>query len=343
MGEQLQLNNFEQVENEVKSIRATEWKKTLTGALDNHRLLGALGVLSIFYFGYIIFGVIYDNNANDEDDIVHSCRCKPTHRQFFIGWSIFCYILWVIWHLLIFFLYEFPPTKKHKKCCKSKTSSYSPSGSNFHTCKSLLCFFYSEDIYRYESYLWTQYYELYVLGIAKNEMNFSLDKVQKYIARALNESNIDGQLNVAGTEDKRPLTNHDELANNNARNIIPLVRFALPADFSSCKIQFLAQLVIHVFLFCVRLAAQAAIVPLLMIQMFDTYAFLCFASDNYCNMRAEYKLHFDQTAVTFGFYCSLMISLLTTTMLRWIPFPKKIIIRNDNNNVVCQNEHEVLY
>ena len=83
------------------------------------------------------------------------------------------------------------------------------------------------------------------------------------------------------------------------------------------------QAVLHLILFLILFLAQLAIIPLLMIQVFDTYAFLCLAADNYCTMESQFTLHFHQTVVTFAFYCSLMVSFLTSTMLRWVPWPKK--------------------
>jgi len=43
-----------------------------------------------------------------------------------------------------------------------------------------------------------------------------------------------------------------------------------------------------------------AVIPLLMIQVFDTYAFLCFIANNYCTVESEFMLHL-QTVVTFAF------------------------------------------
>ena len=56
----------------------------------------------------------------------------------------------------------------------------------------------------------------------------------------------------------------------------------------------------------------------------ESITFLCIFADNCCTTREEYKLHLHQTGVTFGFYCSLMASLLTTRMLSWIPCPMSI-------------------
>ena len=92
------------------------------------------------------------------------------------------------------------------------------------------------------------------------------------------------------------------------------------------------QTVFHIILSFIRFIAQLAVVPLLMIQILDTYAYLCFTANSYCNMRSQYKLHLDQTAITFGFYCSLMISLLSTTMVRWFPLPKKSTTKKSKEN-----------
>lgn len=349
-----QLQDEENIEDQLKASKIADWKRNLTGALDEKRLLGSLVVLCIFYVGYVLFNAVHNNNANDEDNIVQSCTCKPTHRNFYIGWSIFCYFLWICWHLMIFFFYEFPPTVWCRKRCSSgcksaHATSYSVNDNgqgqfqrSFFT-KTVGCLFHSKSIYRYESYLWTRYYELYVIGITKNESTFNLENVQKYMAEALSETDDTDGSSKSRKTDKLPLTDHDQLANQNSKTEPKSLQadMALPVSFSNYGRQYWAQMAIHVSLSIIRLIAQFVIVPLLMIQMFDTYAFLCFAADNYCSMTAEYNLHLDQTAITFGFYCSLMVSLLTTTMLRWIPLPKKITY--DNNNVTCQSEQAMLY
>ena len=98
---------------------------------------------------------------------------------------------------------------------------------------------------------------------------------------------------------------------------------ALPRYQTDQSCTSIVQIVFHIILSFIRFIAQLAVVPLLMIQILDTYAYLCFTANSYCNMRAQYKLHLDQTAMTFAFYCSLMISLLSTTMVRWFPLPEK--------------------
>lgn len=80
--------------------------------------------------------------------------------------------------------------------------------------------------------------------------------------------------------------------------------------------------IIRGFLFLVKYASQLVTVPLLFLQMFDTYSLLCFSPDLYCSRTSEYKLHLAQAAITLLFYCSLALSQLTSTMLIWNPWPK---------------------
>ena len=75
--------------------------------------------------------------------------------------------------------------------------------------------------------------------------------------------------------------------------------------------------VVRGFLFLIKYVSQLVTVPLLLLQMFDTYSLLCFSPDLYCSNTSEYKLHLAQTAITLLFYCSLILSQLTRTMLDW--------------------------
>ena len=80
--------------------------------------------------------------------------------------------------------------------------------------------------------------------------------------------------------------------------------------------------IIRVILLSVKYLSQLATVPLLLLQIFDTYSFLCFSPDSYCSHTTEYNQHIVQAAITLFFYCSLVISHLTSTLLIWNPWPK---------------------
>ena len=85
--------------------------------------------------------------------------------------------------------------------------------------------------------------------------------------------------------------------------------------FLSCKN------LIHGFLLIFQYIAQLFAIPLLIIQMFDTYTLLCFGADNYCSDSDEYRLNLDQTAITFALYCCLGISRLAAALMQWDPWP----------------------
>ena len=78
---------------------------------------------------------------------------------------------------------------------------------------------------------------------------------------------------------------------------------------------------LHVFLRIAQFIAQQSVVPLLIVQMYDTYTLLCLAERSYYGFKSQYKLHLDQTAMLFSFYCSLMVSLLVTIWFNLVPWP----------------------
>jgi len=167
-------------------------------------------------------------------------------------------------------------------------------------------------IHRYEYYLWTKYYELYVVGITKDNENFTLKSIDKFI-----NNELDTHDTTDGYQEKKSQKLEKEKPKHEAAIYTAL------SKIQKKRCSYGVQAMLHLILFLVLFLAQLAIIPLLMIQVFDTYAFLCLAADNYCTMESQFTLHFHQTVVTFAFYCSLMVSFLASTMLRWVPWPRK--------------------
>jgi len=79
-------NEGEVLMGEYSGNKYSDWKKTLSGALDDQRLFCALVTLFYFYVGYTINSVYQDINARDEDTVVHNCSSKSNHRSFYIAW-----------------------------------------------------------------------------------------------------------------------------------------------------------------------------------------------------------------------------------------------------------------
>ena len=328
--------------------KSGDWRKTLSGALDEQRLVCALAVLTIYYIGNTIAHAFHDNNAKDEDIITRNCTCKPTHKCFYLSWSIICYVLWFICHLLVLIC--------SSKCCGSccgksgkngdeneqpqnsrggiantdETPSNNKSLSNGQQCcltaispfcsKIKSCVVNKDEIYRYEYYLWTQYYELYAIGVTQEFKIFGKDKVKRIFKEHLIRNKIISEESTDGTQKSQ---NDPSIKQTSAPDMVALAMIYQIREWTDCTCcNYVAHCVFHAILQIFRFCAQLAAIPLLMIQMLDTYAFLCLFEDSYCTRAKQYDLHLDQTAITFGFYCSLLASYLTTIMLRWIPWPK---------------------
>ena len=72
-----------------------------------------------------------------------------------------------------------------------------------------------------------------------------------------------------------------------------------------------------------RLLSQLLLVPLLLFQILDTYAWICISGDIYCSsILNQYRLGLDKAALAFTFYCCLLGSILATAILRWFPCSK---------------------
>ena len=292
-----------------------EWRKYLSGALSDEQLYLAMFVLFIFYFVYTLYNAFLDNSQKDEGDVIRNCTCKDSHRKFYLFWSITCFTLWFVCHSLYTLAKSFPrATKSLKQKCinqiRNSVGKYvqicgnddkNDSNNNDDSDERKLKKVADQHIDHCEMFLWSQSYEMYAVGMKKRNEQLNLKEVEKLIARSLS-------LEIRRKECLSVRENNDKGSQDLTYNfhIVKSISLAL----------------FHLFIAVVRFIAQLSVVPLLIIQMFDTYTLLCLAERDYCNRTSRYRLHLDQTALSFSFYCSLMISLLTTTWLNLVPFPK---------------------
>ena len=176
-----------------------------------------------------------------------------------------------------------------------------------------------ERLDHYENYLWLQFNQVYSVGVALDEHKETKlphdiksvvadeQKIQRMVSIQVN-----GQLVSTATDDDEPdggkLTQSVHMAATKTCDMTcSLVAFFLYPLLLSC-----------------RLAAQVTLIPLLILQVLDTHAWICVMHNLYCDdLRSEYQLGLDKTAVSFGFYCSVLVSILATTMLQWFPCSKK--------------------
>ena len=292
-----------------------EWKRYLSGALSDEQLYMAMFVLCIFYFVYTLYNAFLDGNKKDEGDVIRNCTCKDGHRNFYLSWSITCFTLWLICHSCYTLAETFPAVTKSLKatvmlrvrnCMENyvqihwKYDDENDSGSAERKLKKMT----DQHIDQCEKFLWTQCYEMYAVGIKKRNEQLNLTEMEKLIAISLSPEICKKESLSKGDSQE----NTDNRAHDLSQN------FHIVKRTSLC--------LFHSFLVVVRFIAQLSTVPLLIIQMFDTYTLLCLAERDYCDRISQYRLHLDQTALSFSFYCSLMISLLVTIWLNLVPQPK---------------------
>ena len=83
------------------------------------------------------------------------------------------------------------------------------------------------------------------------------------------------------------------------------------------------QLFFLIILGIAQYLAQLAAIPLLIVQMFDTYTLLCIGEKKYCSEESVYDLQLDKAAIALAFYLCLGVSFLTSALMKWDPWPKQ--------------------
>jgi len=101
----------------------------------------------------------------------------------------------------------------------------------------------------------------------------------------------------------------------------------LVADVTCASVGFF----LYPFLVILRLLAQLALIPLLLLQILGTYSWICITDHYYCkNVTNQYRLGIDKAAVVFTFYCCILIAVLSTAILPWFPCSKDARSANAN-------------
>ena len=137
-------------------------------------------------------------------------------------------------------------------CCQNVVKSFT---------KLRKMMFEHTNIHQYEGYLWTKYYELYVVGTAKDDEAITLKSVDEFIKiKSSTKDVIDGDVpkgkkNSDG-EKQKPSKEKSHYTN------------AL-SDSIEHHCYYIIQVVFHLILFIFQFVAQLLIIPLFTLQIFD--------------------------------------------------------------------------
>ena len=172
----------------------------------------------------------------------------------------------------------------------------------------------------YENYLWLQFNRVYSVGAAlAGHEELKLPPIKSVVAdeqkiHRMSMRKDNGQLVSTATDDE----DEPDVGKLFAQEDLPLK--TADCHMACSSVAFF----LYPMLLSIRLAAQVTLIPLLILQVLDTHAWICVMKGLYCdNLRSEYELSLDRTAISFGFYCSMLISILADAMLQWFPCYKR--------------------
>ena len=303
------------------------------------QLYVALGVLFSFYFVYTMYNAYHSlaENADDQDEgeIIRNCTCKDNHKIFYLVLTIVCFIVWSGFNTYHALNKLYAPIKKSaKEKAKQKLLSDDQIDFDNEEIAKKLKKTMQKKIVQCKKFVHLQHYGMFAIGLKNNEPIFNPEELKELIKIILIRPEFCKKTcQCSNTQDSTDSQN--KLLDERYYVILKLMSRGLFHSLSQVTL-FLGQL---------------TIIPLLIFQMFDTHTFLCLAERNYCDTESQYKLHLDQTALSFSFYCALMMSLLVTKWLIQVPFPWKLedticyskIIKhktvNDTQVTTSNNEH----
>ena len=326
-----------------------DWKSALSGALNDTQLTFALVILFAFFVVYTFFdSVIIDSNREDVDvvkDIQNGdCNCKSSHKIFYIVWFTICSTVWVIGPFILWIF-------QCSNCCSSELNStnvLSKSHSAITGIAKWVGSFNSEKIKelantilkvlklfkidkitgplkKIEDLKWLEYYNMHIAGAHIEKIKFK--KIKKKILKAIGPlDKQNGKPDQAAKKDpeKKRETIDGEV------DVEQGMEGNYCCGYCCCIFYFVC-----ILLEVARIVAQRATVPLLMVQAFDTYAFLCFTGNQYCTATAQYDIPLGQAAFTFAFSVSIMASTLTVAMLKWFKYERKKFLCCCKSEVNC--------
>ena len=340
----------EEKEDSTKPKKDTipDWKSALSGTLNDTQLTFALIVLFIFFAVYtFIDGVFIDSNRKDVDvvkDIQNGdCNCKSFHKNFYIVWFTLCSTVWVVGPFVLWIF-------QCSNCCSSKlncTNVLAKLHSVITCIAERINTFNSEKIKevantilkvlklfnidkitgslkKIEDLKWLEYYNMHITGAHIKQIKFK--KIKKRILKVIGPSN-EQNVNSDQTAKKNPEEKSETIDGE--------------ADIEGMEGNYCCGgCCLFFYLVCFlleggRIIAQRATVPLLMVQAFDTYAFLCFTGNQYCTPTAQYDIPLGQAAFTFAFSVSIMVSTLTVAMLKWFKYERKKFLCCCKSEVKC--------
>ena len=286
------------------SEQSCSWKSKLSAALNDEQVFFSLLLLGIFYVGYTAAKADFDANdtsIDDDERFIQSCYCSLHQRSFYRSWFILFCAIWFIIHTYAF-LAQFQILTNKCQNCGNIITGILAACSVLLECFCCVCPCRKDD----DGGPSVGQNQLAIKGLVSTEKLESNIRMLWFQYCKLYVTGYAKDDEKIGIVSKARENNEDQ--RDSGKHYFPSAH--------------ILKGVIRAFLFFIKYLSQLVTVPLLLLQMFDTYSLLCFSPDLYCSNTSEYKLHLAQAAITLLFYCNLALSQLTSTMLAWNPWPE---------------------
>ena len=308
---------------ELAAKQYEDWKEIFSGALNDKQLLcGILLILCLYVFCYI-FNIVIIGNDDDKDN--EACQCTFSQRRCLqIIITGFC-LIWIVCFavIIIYDLYKLFKNRSIDSPDSDKTADDKFSKLD-------------DELTLYENHLWLEFYKAYSVGSGvyesrklsssddakENEYGWLLKfykEFYKEVDKAKEQHNRD---EVDGVDEPDGAT--ADCCQRLCKKIkekakVFLIIFLNKGEKAAQQ----SYSVLYPFLVIVRLLAQLALIPLLLLQMLNTDTWICVTEDDQChNAITSSQLGLYQAYMTFSFYIALLVAVLASTMLRWFPQSK---------------------
>lgn len=280
---------------ELASKQHHDWKQILSGALNDKQLVCGIILIFLFYVFSSILDIAVISDDKYEDNHV-TCRCALYHRRCFQTMVIGLGLTWIVCFVSITTYDLF------------RLISWKPSSDEY----SL-----DDRLDLYENHWWLEFYKAYSLGSGAYESTTPSD----------NENQLSLSFYRDFYEEAKRKNGHDDIDGNLktlCQNIKDTVKFIIKRFLKKGeKTAKDSYFILYPFLIILRLLAQVTLVPMLSLQMLNTNTWVCVTEDYHCqNAVTSYQLGLYQAYITFSFSMALLIAILTSIMLRWLPQSK---------------------
>ena len=265
-------------------------KGILSEALGDTPFKVALVVVVTFNFAYTFYNAFGEKHTDESFVLSTQCSCDPSDRRFYSIITVGTAVIWAI------FLFIYGGFKTFHSCCKLDDDEGT-----------------------------SRLVDAAAKGLKKHKRYFKKELI-KLVASTyyMDDDNLNRKMEILK---QKTLTSHYPIylerifptshINGSKLKIKPKVNAPIKRK-CTCII------IIKLILVIIRFVIQISIIPLLICQWLNHYAWSCVMDGlrDYCGRLTEeyhHNIGMDQSITIYGVYVTILLSVLFTIMIKWLP------------------------